>query len=100
MNSHCLVHNCGFMESRIGELAIFARRTGDIWFLAVMCGPQAETIQVPLSFLGDGRYNASLVRDDRENDAAVVLEDRTVRRGDTLTIEMINGGGFVGRFSK
>ncbi|MHC4593791.1 MAG: glycoside hydrolase family 97 C-terminal domain-containing protein [Planctomycetota bacterium] len=65
-----------------------------------MCGPQAKTIQVPLSFLGDGRYNASLVRDDKENDAAVVTEDRTVRRGDTLTIEMINGGGFVGRFSK
>jgi len=87
-------------ESEIGELAIFARRTGDMWFLAVMCGPQAKTIQVPLSFLGDGRYNALLVRDNKENDAAVVLQDRTVRRGDTLTIEMINGGGFVGRFSK
>jgi alpha-glucosidase len=87
-------------ESEIGELAIFARRTGDMWFLAVMCGPQAKTIQVPLSFLGDGQYNASLVHDDKENDAAVVTEDRTVRRGDTLKIEMINGGGFVGRFSK
>jgi alpha-glucosidase len=87
-------------DSRIGELAIFARRKGDMWFLAVMCGPQAKTIQVPLSFLGDGQYNASLVHDDKENDAAVVTQDRTVRRGDTLKIEMINGGGFVGRFSK
>jgi len=87
-------------ESSIGELAIFARRTGQTWFLAVMCGPQARTIRVPLSFLGDGRYNASLVRDDRENDAAVVLENRTARRGDTLEIEMVNGGGFVGRFGK
>jgi len=57
-------------------------------------------IKVPLSFLGDGQYSASLVRDDKENAAAVVTEDRVVRRGDTLTIEMINGGGFVGRFSK
>jgi alpha-glucosidase len=87
-------------ESRIGELAIFARRTGEMWFLAVMCGSQAETIQVPLSFLGNGQYNASLVRDDKEDAAAVVVEDGTVRRGDTLTIEMTNGGGFVGRFSK
>ena len=87
-------------ESRIGELAIFARRTGNVWFLAVMCGPEARTIQVPLSFLGDGRYDASLVRDDKENDAAVVLEDRTVRPGNTLTIEMTNGGGFIARFSK
>jgi len=86
--------------SEIGKLAVFARRTGETWFLAVMCGPQAKTIQVPLSFLGDGQYNASLVRDNKDNDATVVLEDSTLRRGDTLTIEMVNGGGFVGRFTK
>jgi alpha-glucosidase len=87
-------------ESAIGELAIFARRTGRTWFLAVTCGPQARTIQVPLSFLGEGRYNASLVCDKQENDAAVILKNITVGKGDTLTIEMNNGGGFVGRFSK
>jgi len=87
-------------ESRIGEIAIFARRTGDTWFLAVMCGPQAKTIQAPLSFLGDGRYKGSLVRDSKEKPDAVVLEDKTVQRSDALTIEMPNGGGFVARFSR
>ena len=85
-------------ESAIGELAIFARRTGQTWFLAVMCGPQARTIQVPLSFLSDGQYNASLVRDNKEKADAVVLENMSVNSSDTLTIEMTNGGGFVGRF--
>jgi hypothetical protein len=55
---------------------------------------------VPLSFLGDGPYKASLVRDDKEKADAVVLEDKTLHRSDSLTIEMTNGGGFVGRFSK
>ncbi len=87
-------------DSQIGELAIFARRTGQTWFLAVMCGPQAKTIQVPLSFLGNGSYKASLVRDHKEKADAVVLEDKTFQRSDSLTIEMTNGGGFVGRFSK
>jgi alpha-glucosidase len=87
-------------ESRIGELAIFARRTGDVWFLAVMCGPQGKTIQVPLAFLGDGPYKASLVRDNKEKPDAVVLESKTLQRSDTLTIEMPNGGGFVARFSR
>lgn len=87
-------------ESAIGELAIFARRTGRTLFLAVMCGPEAKTIQVPLSFLGEDQYNASLVCDNKENDAAVVMKNSTARRGDTLTIEMSSGGGFVGRFSK
>jgi len=87
-------------ESRIGELSIFARRSGDMWMLAVMSAGPAKTIQAPLSFLGDGQYEASLVRDNKEKADAVVLENRTVRRGDTLTIEMISGGGFVGRFTK
>jgi alpha-glucosidase len=87
-------------ESKIGELAVFARRTGDMWFLAIMCGPQAKTIRVPLSFLGSGRYKASMIFDNKENAAAVVTEERVGRRYDTLKIEMINGGGFVGRFSK
>ena len=87
-------------DSQIGELAAFARRTGDTWFLAVMCGPEAKTIRVPLSFLNEGRYVASLVCDDKENDAAVVLKEHTVQSGDPLKIEMVNGGGFVGRFLK
>jgi alpha-glucosidase len=87
-------------ESRIGELSVFARRKGDMWMLAVMCGSDGQTISVPLSFLGDGSYRATLVRDDMENDAAVSLEDATLEHGDTLKIEMRDGGGFVGRFVK
>jgi alpha-glucosidase len=87
-------------ESRIGELSIFARRKGDMWMLAVMCGSEGRTISLPLSFLGDGAYKATFVRDDMHNDAAVKLEDQTALHGDTLKIELRNGGGFVGRFAK
>jgi alpha-glucosidase len=87
-------------ESEIGELAVFARRTDETWFLGVLCGPDARTIKVPLSFLGTGSYNGLLVRDDKQDDAAVALEEKVVRRGDVLTVEMVNGGGFVGRFTK
>jgi len=87
-------------ESAVGEMAIFARRTGQTWFLAVMCGDAARTIRVPLSFLGEGQYDATMVCDDKKNDAAVVMKSRTARRGEKLTIEMSSGGGFVGRFSE
>jgi len=86
--------------SEIGELAAYARRKGDTWFLAVMCGPQAKTIRVPLSFLGDGQYKAVLVRDRAGDDAGVEIEHVTHQRGDTLTMELRAGGGFVGRFSR
>lgn len=71
-----------------------------MWILAVMSATPARTIQVPLSFLGNGLYKASLVRDNKDDSGAVVLENRTVQRGDSLTIDLISGGGFVGRFTR
>jgi alpha-glucosidase len=85
--------------SKIGELALFARRTGDIWFLAVMCGTEAKTIQVPLSFLDEGEYKTSIVNDNKEGDS-VFVEQAIHKNNDSIKIEMIDGGGFVARFSK
>jgi alpha-glucosidase len=87
-------------DSEIGELAAFARRSRDTWFLAVLNGPHARKVQITLSFLGSGKYRALLVRDRQEEAAAVDIEDRIARRGDALAIEMSNGGGFLARFSK
>jgi alpha-glucosidase len=87
-------------QSRIGELSIFAQRSGDMWMLAVMNGDEAQTIQVPLSFLDEGRYQAKLVGDHKEDSGAVTLQNKTVQREDVLAIDMIAGGGFVGRFTK
>src|SRR5262249_33677479 len=86
--------------SEIGELAAFARRRGDTWFLAVVNGPAARAVRIPLSFLGPGEYRALLVRDRKDDPAAVQIEDTAARRGDSVTIALAEGGGFVGRFSK
>ena len=91
--------------SEIGEVAAFARRKGDTWFLAVTNGPNARTIEVDLSFLDSsdrGRaptYYATLVADTTEA-AAVDIERKTMSRDDTLFIKLRSGGGFVGKFSK
>jgi alpha-glucosidase len=87
-------------ESKVGELSVFARRSGGMWMLAVMSAGPARTIQLPLSFLGEGPYQASLVRDNPEKPDAVVLEDRAVHRSEALTIDLADGGGFVGRFTR
>jgi alpha-glucosidase len=85
--------------SEIGEIAAFARRSGDKWFLAVINGPDARTIRVPLKFLGTEKYNALLIRDRKDDPAAVRVEETAVLRGDTLTISMSACGGFIARFS-
>ncbi|HEX9422178.1 MAG TPA: glycoside hydrolase family 97 catalytic domain-containing protein, partial [Pyrinomonadaceae bacterium] len=83
----------------IGEIAAFARRRGSTWFLAIMNGPAARSIHVPLSFLERGEYQAMLVRDLADEPAAVKIEKTKHIRGDQLAIELRAGGGFIGRFS-
>lgn len=84
----------------IGEMAAFARRRGNTWFLAAMNGLTARTVKIPLGFLGSGEYQAMMVRDQQDNDAAVKVENISVSQKDVMTMELRAGGGFVGRFSK
>jgi alpha-glucosidase len=86
--------------SEIGEIAAFARRSGNTWFLAIVNGPEAKTINIPLSFLGKDEYRAMLVRDNKSDAAAVEVENTTSKSRDTLVIELSDGGGFIARFSK
>jgi alpha-glucosidase len=85
--------------SEIGELAAFARRSENAWFLAVLNGPSAHTVTVPLTFLAAGNYQALEVRDDSMNAAAVRVEKKdAVTRTDSIKLVLGAGGGFIGRF--
>jgi glycosyl hydrolase family 97 len=56
-------------------------------------------VRVRLSFLGKGRYHATLVGDDRTNGAAVQMGDRDVTAKDFVDLPLRDGGGFVARFA-
>ncbi len=86
--------------SAVGELAAFARRSGDRWFLGVLNGPGARSVDLGLGFLGKGKYRALLARDKGEDRGAIELEERDVTSGDTLPLPLRPGGGFVARFSR
>jgi alpha-glucosidase len=86
--------------SAIGELAVYARRRDERWFLGVLNGKERRTLRVPLSFLGKGRYHATLVADDRTNGAAVQMGEREVTAKDFLDVPLRDGGGFVATFSR
>jgi alpha-glucosidase len=85
-------------QSEIGELALFARRKGDVWFLAAVNGLTPRTLKVPLSFLPSGNLRALLVSDEETESAAVNVSERTLRRRDAVEIKLSAGGGFVARF--
>jgi alpha-glucosidase len=83
--------------SAIGELAAFARRKGDEWFIAVLNGPEARTLRVDLKFLAPRSYAAMLVRDDLDNAAAERIERATLTRQGSVDITLRAGGGFIAR---
>jgi alpha-glucosidase len=85
--------------SEIGEVAAFARRRGDVWFVAIMNGPRARSVEVPLSFLSAGAYHGLLVRDSPDDPAAVRIEKADFSRQASLPIDLREGGGFIARFS-
>jgi len=86
--------------SEIGELAAFARRNGNTWFLAIMNGPASQKrIEVPLTFLNRRTSGAVLVKDNLDNPAAVEIEKVQVQSRQPLSITMRAGGGFIARFS-
>ncbi|HEY8204908.1 MAG TPA: glycoside hydrolase family 97 catalytic domain-containing protein [Pyrinomonadaceae bacterium] len=85
-------------QSEIGELAAFARRSGDVWFVGIMNGLAGRTIRISLQFLGKRKHKAMLVRDQMDEPAAVKIENASIGISDSLVIGMRAGGGFVGRF--
>ena len=86
--------------SDIGEVAAFARRSGQTWFIGVLNGPAVRTVKVDLGFLGRDRYDGLLVRDTVNDPAAVSVEKTTAHASAPLTIDLRPGGGFVARFTR
>jgi alpha-glucosidase len=79
-------------DSRIGELSIFARRSGEMWLLAIMAGATPRELSLPLTFLGEGQYVASYVRDDEAKPDAVKIDQSRAQRTDRLSIRLNAGG--------
>jgi alpha-glucosidase len=84
-----------------GEYITIARRKGDEWFLGSMTNWTPRELDVPLGFLGDGRYTAEIYAD--ADDAAqypksVTIQKQTVDRNAHLKLRLAPGGGYAVRF--
>jgi alpha-glucosidase len=81
--------------SEIGELAAYARRKGNNWFVAVMNGKTPKKITIPLKFLKTGNYNTTVVKDDGDNSASVKVEKNNYSARDTIELDLAAGGGYL-----
>lgn len=87
-------------QSKIGELAIYARRKGTTWFLAAMNGTnETKSVSANLSFL-KGSYKLSQVKDDKDKQDNAMVENSTIQGNSKLTIVLNANGGYAARFTK
>ena len=86
--------------SAIGEAAVYARRSGTSWFLAVMNGAAPRSSDISLAFLGDGTFSASEVRDTDGNPAEVALAKGSYDKNGTIRLNLTEGGGFIAKFDR
>ena len=81
-----------FIAGEPGQDIVLARRQGKTWYVGAMTADQARTAQVPLHFLGAGRWHATVWQD---GDAAreVRRSERSVTRKDVLSLPLAAAGG-------
>jgi alpha-glucosidase len=87
-------------QSVIGELALFARRKGNSWFIAALNGTTARQVKIKLSFLANGKYKANIVCDDKNNQHTARRENLILSNNNYLILNLNASGGFVAQLSK
>lgn len=84
------------------EDVTLARRSGKDWYVGSITNWSPRDVNLPLNFLGDGKYTAEIYRDAPDadqNPQHVIIEKKTVERTDTLALHLAAGGGTAVRLT-
>lgn len=85
------------LKASVGEYIVVARRKGDTWFIGGMTGEKGQKFTVDLDFINGTRtltyWEDGVNVDMNANDFA--RRTQKVKKGDKLTIDMYDGGGYA-----
>lgn len=90
------------LNGQVAEYVTLVRKAGSNWYLGAMTNQSARTLEVPLDFLGKGKFAAYIWADadDADKEPKNLTEQTiTVKSSDTLTIKMAPSGGCVAYFA-
>jgi Glycoside hydrolase 97. len=91
------------LNGEIAKYISIARRKGDEWYVAGMTNPDARTLNLDLSFLSEGNYEAELFRDGTNADRIATDYKReiiSIPTNKKLDLPMAPGGGYAMRIYK
>jgi alpha-glucosidase len=84
------------LNGRPMENITVARRSGNDWYVGSITNWDARAVQVPLSFLGEGKYVAEIYADAPDagtNATHTTFTKQPVDRSTVLDVRMASGGG-------
>ncbi len=91
------------LDGKVAEYVALARRKGETWFVGAMTDWTPRELTIDFSFLDNGNYRAEVFRDGINSDRDATdykKEIVTVKKGDKLTVRLMNGGGWTARLGK
>ncbi|MFV0326938.1 MAG: glycoside hydrolase family 97 protein, partial [Bacteroides xylanisolvens] len=89
------------LKAKVGEYAIVAKRKGDKWYIGGMTNnrEQQRDFELNLNFLKEGQTYRMTSFEDGINANRQAMDyrkkERTLRKGDKLTISLARNGGFA-----
>lgn len=84
------------IDGNPGEKVIIARKKGNKWYIAGLNGKDVvQTLTVKFDFLSKGNHSFQFIKDGKD-DKSFSSEIIKVKKGNTLKIECLPRGGFVG----
>ena len=89
-----------FVDGKIGEYVVIARRKGKDWFVGAINNEKERTINVNLDFLQNDDYDVEMYIDGdlahyKKNPGDCVTKFKSVTWGSIVNIKMKPGGGFA-----
>jgi alpha-glucosidase len=86
------------LNARVGDYISTARKSGEEWYVGTMTDEDGRTLAIPLDFLGEGSYEATLWKDAPDADQHPTRLEKEVMLVDQDTVleaVMAPGGGHV-----
>lgn len=87
------------LAGEIGEYIVMARQASDgVWLVGAATNEQPRVLDIPLSFLGKGNYDVTIIQDGANshyltNREELVTGNKVLKAGDQVHVKLAAGGG-------
>jgi len=91
------------LSAQVGDWVAVARRSGDVWYVGAMTDWTERDLDLDLSFLGEGTWNATIFQDGvnaKRNASDYRRLERALSAGESLTVHLAPGGGWIGKLER